>query len=137
MLVYIFYIYTKTTFTTSLVDYHFWFQRTSWFPCLNFQTKISKRSQCAPCALQCFFYYYPKIVNDQLIQTINRQHFDISLHTLQKHFAQKSSWLFILSMVSRMILSIVLYCIINIKINFRSNLIHYRWFEGKFKHNYL
>ena len=46
VLVYIFCIYTKTTFTASLVDYHFWFQRTSWFPCLNFRTKISNRSQC-------------------------------------------------------------------------------------------
>ena len=38
-------------FYGTLVDYHFWCQSTSWFPRLNFQTKISKRSQCAPVQL--------------------------------------------------------------------------------------
>ena len=38
-----------TTFDIKeLVDYHFWYKRTSWLPHLNFRTKISKTSQCVP-----------------------------------------------------------------------------------------
>ena len=68
-----------------VVDYHFWYQRTSWFPDSNFQTKIYKRSQCVvPRTLvkdQNWLnlslkgiLFFRHLANWKLLLTLGRQH---------------------------------------------------------------